>query len=70
MFSLAILLQLAESRKTLLDKTSVERQQDVENNQKKMEEMKGNYEGEIQQLVNKHAEEVEDLKKQIANFKV
>ena len=32
--------------------------------------MKGNYEGEIQQLVRKHAEEIEDLKKQIASLKV
>ena len=62
--------QLAENRKTLLDQTSVERQQDVENHQRKVEELKSKYENDIQELTNKNTEEIEDLKKQLVNLKV
>ncbi|XP_057296336.1 GRIP1-associated protein 1-like isoform X2 [Hydractinia symbiolongicarpus] len=61
--------ELADKRKKLLDESSLERHKDIENNQSKLQEVKERFEKEIQNLVTKHNEEIEDLKKQITNHK-
>lgn len=61
--------ELADKRKKLLDESSLERHKDIENNQTKLQEVKERFEKEIQNLVTKHNEEIEDLKKQITNHK-
>jgi len=42
----------------------------VENHQNKLEDLKKKYEEDVRQLLDKHNEEIEDLKKQIVNNKV
>lgn len=46
--------QVAQKRKTILDQTSLERQQDMERNRLKLEDLKQSYEKEMLDILNKN----------------
>lgn len=47
-------IQVAQKRKTILDQTSLERQQDMERNRLKLEDLKQSYEKEMLDILNKN----------------
>ena len=49
-----VYFQVAEKRKKLLDDTSVERQQDIETHQKKLEEVKQRHDSEMKAIIDKN----------------
>ena len=46
--------QVAQKRKIILDQTSLERQQDMEENRLKLEDLKKSYETEMVEILNKN----------------